>query len=169
MSDIALAHPAERVLFAATLRPHRTLSRIGALWLGAAYCACFGVAAIPFFALKFWPIVIYLFGTAGLLCYALKRNFYDARAYEAVRLSYLDLQLRRVNPRGKAQEFDFPPAYVRLVKEEHPDFGLERLAFAWRAREVEVAGMLCRTERARFACDLTCALQEARRGPIYRP
>ena len=160
-------HPAERVVFQATLRPHRTLSKTGARWLYATYFAAFGVTALPFLAVGFWPISLYLILTALLLSAALKRNFYDARAYEAVRLTYLDLNLQRVSPRGKIKSYDFSPHFVRLHKKEHPEFGIERLAFAFRTREVEVAKFLGADDKARFAKDVTLALHEARRGPDF--
>jgi uncharacterized membrane protein len=53
---------------------------------------------------------------------------------------------------------------VRLERETHEEYGIERLFLVSRGRQLTVAGFLGPNEKAAFAKALTSALNEAKRG-----
>ena len=98
---------------------------------------------------------------------AFRANFRAARAYEDVNLTPLELQVAKVSAKGVKAEWRFHPSWVRLQKEEHEEFGLQKLALVSRGQSVEIADFLGPDEKARFAAHLAEALAEARRGPRF--
>ena len=161
MSD---ADPAEPVLFATRLHPHRSLDRrqFRLLLLGIAGISF--VSTLPFVIMGAWPVAGFM-GLDVLGVYvAFKASFRSARAYEDVEVTVLQLTLAKVSARGARAEWRFNPSWVRLEKQEHAEFGMQRLDLVARANRVEVAGFLGPDAKARFADDLGRALADARRG-----
>lgn len=164
MTDI---HPADQPLYRAVLWPHRSLGPRGFRNLMIAVGLFTGFASLPFFIMGAWPIVGF-FGLDVLLLYcAFRWNYRTARAREEVSLTPLDLTVRKISHWGRASEFRFNTAWVRLHREENEEFGLTRLAVAERARLVDIGGFLAPVERASFASDFGAALNEAKRGPRF--
>jgi uncharacterized membrane protein len=157
----------EAQLFAARLRPHRSLSRQGRHKLLAVFALLQGVAAIAFSRFGAWPVAIFLAVTWLGLVRAFVRNARDALAYEDIALSPLELHYARVSPAGRRRDWRFNPMWVRLAVERHPEFGVERLDFCARENKVEVGAFLGRGEKTRLAADLAAALAQARRGPRF--
>lgn len=158
---------ADRPLFEAVLRPHRSLSPRGFRRL--MLCVVIGttLASLPFFLMGAWPIVGF-FGLDALgLYWAFQWNYRTARAREEVRVTPLELHLRKVSHWGFASDWRFNPAWVRLLREEDEDYGLTRLSIAERSHLVDVGGFLAPVERASFATAFTAALHEAKRGPRF--
>ena len=54
---------------------------------------------------------------------------------------------------------------VRLDRDEHAEFGIERLYLVSRGRRLPIGGFLGPDEKASFAHALSAALGEAKRGP----
>lgn len=158
---------AEAQLFAARLRPHRSLSQRGRRRVLAVFAVMQGVAALAFSHFGAWPVAIFLAVTWLGLVRAFARNARDALAYEDIALSPLELHYARVNPAGRRSDWRFNPMWVRLAVERHPEFGVERLDFCAREKRVEVGAFLGRGEKTRLAADLDAALAEARRGPRF--
>ena len=77
----------------------------------------------------------------------------------------LELQLDKVPVRGRTREFRFNPAWVRLDRSEHEEFGLQKLALVSHGRSVEFGSFLGPDQKAVVAGDLSMALARARRGP----
>lgn len=150
-------------LFTATLQPHRSLSPFG-LGLLMAFVGLVGLAvAIPFYLIGAWPIAGFM-GLDVLLIYAAFRtNNRAARAYEQIFLTRIELLFRSVSWHGRMREFSFNPLWTRLEREDHPEFGLERLALVQGGARVEIAGCLGREERADFAEAFQHALAESKR------
>ena len=161
------AHPAQDPIFRAVLWPHRSLGPRGFRNLMIAVGLLTAFASLPFFIMGAWPVIGF-FGLDVLLLYgAFRWNYRTARAREEVSLTPLDLTVRKVSHWGRASEFRFNPAWVRLHREEDDEFGLMRLAVAERARLVDIGGFLAPVERADFARDFSLALNEAKRGPRF--
>ena len=131
----------------------------------------FGAASffvgLPFLLLGAWPIFGFMGLDALLLYWAFRANFRDARAYEDVRLTPLELQLAKVSAQGGRAEWRFAPAFVRLEQDVHAEFGLQRLSLVSRGRRVDVASFLGSEEKELFADAFSRALAEARRGPRF--
>ena len=161
MSD---ADPAGQVLFAARLRPHRSLTKRQFHWLLVAVASVSFAATLPFVIMGAWPVAGFM-GLDVLLVYvAFRANFRAARAYEDVEVTVLELMLAKVSPKGARAEWRFNPSWVRLERRDHVEFGTQRLDLVARADRIEVASFLGPDAKGRFADDLGRALAQARRG-----
>ncbi|BCJ92418.1 membrane protein [Terrihabitans soli] len=164
---MADTHPASALLYSAVLRPHRSLGPRGFRILMICVSTISLVASLPFFIVGAWPVVGF-FGLDVLLLYwAFQWSYRTARAREEVKVTPLELTVRKISHWGQASEHSFNPAWVRLHREEDEEFGLLRLAIAERQKLVDVGGFLAPVERAEFAQDFGHALAEAKRGPRF--
>ena len=165
-SDKAISGPAapERPVFAAVIRPHRSLGRDGFRIVMTLCCLATVVASIPFLVLGFWPVAG-LFGLDLLALYiAFTVNFRAGQSFEELELTRLHLLFRKVSPRGEAREWRFNPLWTRLHREEDDEFGLQRLALISRGERVVIARDLSPPERESLAEALGRALSDVKRG-----
>ena len=156
--------PADSIIFAAHLRPHRSLSQaqvrvvLCAVGLGGV------VTSLPFFLMGAWPVVGFM-GLDVLAVYvAFKASFRSARAYEDVRLTVLELQVAKVSPKGRRAEWRFNPSWVRLRREQHEEFGTLRIDVLSRGQALEVASFLGPAQKGAFYDKLSRALAQAKTG-----
>jgi uncharacterized membrane protein len=155
----------EPPLFSAVITPHRSLGRIGFLALMIAIGAVSFVTGLVFMIAGAWPVFGF-FGLDVLLLYwAFRVNYRAARAYEQVTVTPSELTVRKVSHRGKVSEWMFNPLWVRLDREAHAEFGMQRLFLVSRGQRLAIAGFLGPHEKESFAHALASALGEARRGP----
>lgn len=159
--------PATRRIFAVRLHPHRSLSRRNFHILIVVFSAMSCFATLPFVIAGAWPVAGFMGLDVALLYFAFRANFRAARAYEDVRVTPIELMLAKVSPKGVKAEWRFHPSWVRLQKEDHEEFGVQKLALVSRGQSVEVGHFLGPDEKARFANGLSHALAEARRGPRF--
>lgn len=158
---------AVKTIYEARLRPHRSLNarqfhRL--MWVVAAIGA---VSTLPFWLMGAWPVIGFMGLDVLLVYFAFRANFLAARSYEDVRLTPLVLDFVKVSAKGERRAWQFNPAWVRLARVEHEEYGIVRLAFAARGREVQVAGDLGPAQKADFAARFLSALHEAKRGVNY--
>jgi uncharacterized membrane protein len=159
--------PADSTLFAASIRAHRSLGREGARLVITLVAVAGVISSIPFAIAGAWPVAGY-FGLDVLLLYiAFRVNDRRAEECEEVRLTYVELLLRRVGGPRPPAEWRFNPAWVRLERSEDAEFGLQRLAIVSRDARVDVARPLSPAERAEFAQAFEAGLVEAKRGPRF--
>jgi uncharacterized membrane protein len=155
----------EPTLFSAVLTPHRSLGRTGFLAVMLLIGGISFAAGLVFFIAGAWPVVGFL-GLDVLLIYvAFKVSYRTAAAYEQVTMTPSALTVRKVSHRGKVAHWTLNPVWVRLQRETHDEFGLERLFLVSHGRRLPVATFLGPREKASFATALSAALGEARRGP----
>jgi uncharacterized membrane protein len=155
----------EPALFSAVVTPHRSLSGAGFLIVMAAVGAVSFAAGTAFLLLGAWPVFGF-FGLDVLLIYwAFRVNYRAAAAFEEVTVTACELRVRQVSPRGKVFEWSFNPLWVRLERESHEEFGLERLFLVSRGRRLPIASLLGPQEKESFAAALGAAIGEAKRGP----
>jgi uncharacterized membrane protein len=161
--------PNDTELFSARLRPHRSLSRTGFLVLMAIVSVVSFAAGMVFLVMGAWPV----FGFFGLdvlaIHCAFRVYFRRAEACEEIRVTPSELSVRRISHRGHVMEFTFNPQWVRLDRETHAEFGIERLYLVSRGHRIAIAGFLGADEKASFCNALMAALQAARRGVTYNP
>ena len=161
------ADPTDPVLFATRLQPHRSLSPRNFRWLLTGVAAVSTLATLPFVIMGAWPVA----GFAGLdvlaVYVAFRASYRAARAYEDVEVTTIQLTLAKVSPAGRRAEWRFNPSWVRLERQDHEEFGTQRLDLVSRADRIEVASFLGPDAKGRFADDLGRALAEARRGYRY--
>lgn len=165
MSARATEDEADRAVFAAEIRPHRSLGARGFLVVMGCFAALSTVVSVPFFLLGAWPVVGFLGLDVIALWIAFRISFRQARACEQVVLSYVELMIRKISPRGAAREWRFNPVWVRLESETDEDFGMTRLAVTERGRRLALAEPLSPQERADFARSFGRALATAKAGP----
>jgi uncharacterized membrane protein len=155
----------EPALFAAVITPHRSLSNVGFLVLMIAVGGVSFAAGILFLILGAWPVFGFLGLDVLLIYWAFRVNYRAALAYEEVMVTHSELRVRKVSHRGKASEWSFNPLWVRLDRDTHEEFGIERLFLVARGRRLPIAGFLSPPEKESFAKALGAAIGEAKRGP----
>jgi uncharacterized membrane protein len=152
-------------IFSAVLTPHRSLSPTGFLIFMLVLGGLSFVSGMVFLLHGAWPIFGF-FGLDVLLVYwAFRVNYRTARAYEVVTVTASELKLRKVSHHGRVSEWTLNPLWVRLDRDEHEEYGIERLYLVSRGRRLPIAGFLGPDEKASFAHALSAALGEAKRGP----
>lgn len=157
----------ETPIFEARLHPHRSMTRAQFRLLLAIVAAICTATSLPFVMLGAWPVAGF-FGIDVMLVYvAFAASFRSARAYEDVTLTPLELMLAKVSPKGERAEWRFNPNWVKLEREDHEEFGTQRIDLVSRGRRVEVAGFLGPAAKADLADRLSRALALARRGFRY--
>ena len=72
-------------------------------------------------------------------------------------------------PSRHTLEWTFNPLWVRIDREDHEEFGLERLYLVARGHRISLGRFLGPEEKESFDNVLAPALREARRGPTYNP
>ena len=154
----------ERPVFAAVIRPHRSLGRDGFRIVMTLCCLATIAASAPFLVLGLWPVGGF-FGLDLLALYiAFRANDRRADSFEEVVLTPIELLLRRVTHRGERREWRLNPLWTRLDRESDDEFGLQRLALISRGERLVIAGDLSPPERESFAEALGKALAEVKRG-----
>ena len=153
-----------RPLFAAIIRPHRSLGRTGFRVLMVLSAAIFVVLALRFAALGSWPISGFLGLDLLALYIAFRVSYRRGRSFEEVVLTPIELMFRRVTHRGDAREWRLNPLWTRLHRETDEEFGLQRLALVSRGERITIAGELSPPEREHFADEFGQALAKAKRG-----
>ena len=151
------------VIFSATLRPHRSLSRHGFLILMAVIAALWFLTGLYFWSLGAWP-VLGIFGLDFLAIWlAFKLNYRAARAYEEVEVTRSALVIRKVAASGRSQEIRFNPLWARLEVQTAEDVGVTRIHVLTRGERVPVGSFLNPEDRKSFATAFGAALAESRR------
>jgi uncharacterized membrane protein len=76
-----------------------------------------------------------------------------------------ELKFRKVSYHGRVSEWTLNPVWVRLDRDVHAEFGVERLFLVSHGRRLSIASFLGAKEKESFAGALSAALGEAKRGP----
>jgi uncharacterized membrane protein len=153
--------PSPRLYLDAELRPHRSLSARGALWL-IAPVAAINLAFAVFFLMLKAPIVPPFLGLDVLaLSAALWFSFRGARAVERVRVSADEISVTRARGPAARTVWTSSPAFTR-VRIDEPDEDTVVLQLTSKGRSVAVAGALGPAERRVFGQALQAALTAAR-------
>jgi uncharacterized membrane protein len=93
-------------------------------------------------------------------------NYRRADAYEEVKVTPSVLTVRKVSHRGQQREWALNPLWVKLDKESHEEYGIERLLLVSRGKHLVIANFLGPDEKASFARELGKALNAAKRGVV---
>ena len=154
----------EQPVFAAVIRPHRSLGRDGFRIVMTLCCLASLLASIPFLMLGFWPVAGF-FGLDFLALYiALRVSFRTGESFEELILTPIQLLVRQVTHRGRTSEWRFNPLWTRLDRKEDEEFGLQTLTLTSRGRHLVIARDLSPPERADFAEAFGRALAGVKRG-----
>ena len=154
----------EPTIFSAVLTPHRSLHSTGFMILMIAYGLVSFGAGMTFWLMGAWPVFGFMGLDVLLLYLAFRINYARAAAYEEFKVTPSALTVRKVSHRGAVREWLLNPLWVRLERETHEEFGIERLFLVSRGKQLTVAAFLGPNEKEAFAKALTSALNEAKRG-----
>jgi uncharacterized membrane protein len=153
----------EAPVFAAVIRPHRSLGREGLRLVLTLCCLATVAASVPFIVLGAWPVAGFFGLDLVALALAFRINRRDAEAREEVVVTPVALTVRQVSARGRAREWRFNPLWARLHRQHDEEFGLLALTLTHRGERVAVAGALSPAEREDFADAFGRALAEVKR------
>ena len=161
MPDVPAAdHP----FFVAELRPHRSVSERGALWLVALIGLVWAVMALTFVRMGAWPVIGFFGLDIVLFGWLVWLNMRDARRREEVSLSRSLLEVRRFCPRGLRREHHrFNPFWTRFNVARHAEIGITDMTLASRGQSVSVGAFLNPADKDSFAAAFQGALAQARR------
>jgi uncharacterized membrane protein len=156
---------AEPTIFSAVLTPNRSLSPAGFLIFMLVLGGISFTAGMFFLIAGAWPVFGF-FGLDVLLVYwAFRVNYRVARTYEVVTVTPSALTVRKVSHHGNVRQWTLNPLWVRLDRDEHQEFGIERLFLVSRGQRLPIASFLGAQEKETFAHALSGALAQAKRGP----
>jgi len=149
------------LLFDAELRPHRSLSPQGFVWLMTGLCLVSFIAGLAFYLAGAWPVIGFM-GADVLLIYAAFRiNYRRAHMRETLQLTPGQLRVRRINHWGEIQTWDFQTYWLQVLLEETPD-GDNQLSLRSHGRSLTIGSFLPPRERAEVAAALRQALARSR-------
>jgi uncharacterized membrane protein len=155
----------EPTIFSVVLTPHRSLGPTGFLIFMLVLGGISFVSGMVFLIAGAWPV----FGFCGLevllVYWAFRANYRSARAYEEVTITPSELTVRKVSHHGRVREWTLNPLWVRLHRDVHAEYGVERLFLVSHGRRLGIAGFLGPQEKESFADALAAALGEVKRGP----
>ena len=156
--------PSSPTVFSATLTPHRSLGPKGFLILMGVLSLLSFATGLAFAWSGAWPVLGF-FGLDVLLVYlAFKLSYRSGRLYERVDLDRERLMLTRVHPSGKAERYEFPAYWVRVLLEILPD-GRNDMRLTSHGRTIAFGRFLTNEERESFVTALKQALATARGPP----
>ncbi|PPD45616.1 MAG: hypothetical protein CTY15_03760 [Methylocystis sp.] len=162
-----MAEPFEEPIYSTRLSPHRSMTPRAFYLFIAAFCAAQVIFAIPFLLLGAWPVAGFMGLDALALWIAFRLSFRDARAYETLDITPIELVFARVGAGGRRREWRFNPSWVRLEQKVHEEFGTQSVALVSRGETVEIGAFLGPRQKADLARDLSRALATARLGPRF--
>ena len=157
--------PPEPTIFSAVLTPHRSLSPTGFLIFMLVLGGMSFVTGMVFFIAGAWPVLGFCGLDVLLVYWAFRLNYRSAAAYEQVTVTASELTVRKVSHHGRIRQWSMNPVWVRLDRDEHEEFGIERLFLVSRGRKLPVGSFLGPKEKESFAVALSAAIGEAKRGP----
>lgn len=154
----------EEPVFAAMIRPHRSLGRDG-FRVMMIVCGLVALAAcIRVIALGFWPVSGFIVVDLVGLYVAFRVSYRRARSFEEVVLTRIELMIRRVTHKGEAWEWRLNPLWTKLHRESDEEYGLQRIALESRGQRIVIARELSPVERENFADAFGIALSSVKRG-----
>ena len=145
------------------LWPHRSLDQRGFVWfvgLTAALIAVplFGVLGSP----VLWALLPFLLGTIWAIWFALRKNGRDRDIVEDLTLSRDLILLVRHGPKGRRQDWQANPYWLRLTLHETGGPVPNYLTLKADGREVELGAFLSEDERIALRDDLQARLRTLR-------
>jgi uncharacterized membrane protein len=153
--------PSDKVIFATTVAPYRSLPPRRLTWIMAALVAFAFSSSIGFVLAGAWPVTGFFGLDIALLYLAFRLSYRSARQRESLRLTQQALDVERVGIRGERQRWRLEPTWLRVTIEENEQ-GRGRLLLSSRGKTVGLGAFLGAEERRRLADDLKAALRRWR-------
>lgn len=161
---IAGAQPEAKPVLDLVLYPHRSLTPQGFLILMAAIAGISFTVGLIFFLVGAWPIVGFLGLDVAVIYLAFRLNYRAGRAYETIRLADGELEIVKIDARGRRRRYVLPSAWLRVDLEARPRRA-GRLTLHSRGRWLEIGAFLGQEEKDGLAAVLREGLRRAALPP----
>ena len=153
--------PPDKVIFAATVAPYRSLPPRGLTWIIVGLAAFGFCSGIGFVLAGAWPVTGFFGLDIALLYLAFRMSYRSARQRESLRLTQAALDVERVDARGASEHWRLEPSWLRVTIDENTQ-GRGRLLLSSRGRTIGLGAFLASEDRRRLADDLKAALRRWR-------
>lgn len=157
----ALARDA--ALFDAELRPHRSLSPRGFVFLMMGICAISFTGGLAFWLAGAWPVIGFLGADVLLIYLAFRINYRSGRLVETLHMTRDTLTVRRTWPGGRSRSWEFQPVWLQVELADPPRHD-SPLLLRSHGRSLAIGSFLTKEERAEVAEALRAALLRARQA-----
>ncbi len=145
------------------LWPYRSLPRRGMVWFLGGTSICIVVPLLGLIGTPvLWGLLPFLLATLAAIWWALEKSFRDAEIVEEMEITPDQLTLVRHGPRGKRQDWQANPHWVRLTLHASAGPVPQYLTMKGEGREVELGAFLTEVERRRLAAEITEVLRPLR-------
>jgi uncharacterized membrane protein len=145
------------------LWPYRSLPRRGMVWFLGGTALCIGVPLLGLLGTPvLWGVLPFLLAALAAIWWALERSFRDGEIVEDLAISDELVTLTRHGPRGKRQDWQANPHWVRLTLHASAGPVPQYLTMKGEGREVELGAFLTAEERRRLAAEITNVLRPLR-------
>jgi uncharacterized membrane protein len=145
----------DKFLFDAVLFPHRSLGPRG-FWIVMSLVALVSfVAGLAFFLIGAWPVLGFFGLDVALIYGAFRMSYHAARLTEVTRLDETNLQVWRISPRGRIQDWSFPAFWVQVRRASSESGGL---VISSHGNHVRIGSYLMGDESEALATSLEAAL-----------
>jgi len=150
------------LLFDAELRPHRSLSPQGFLWLMSGICLVSFAAGLACYLAGAWPVIGFMGADVLLIYFAFRINYRRAHMRETIQLTPGQLRVQRINHWGEIQTWDFQTYWLQVLLDEQ-DEGEIKLTLRSHGRNLVIGSFLPPRERIEVADALREAIDQSRR------
>ncbi|MCU0905697.1 MAG: DUF2244 domain-containing protein [Tabrizicola sp.] len=141
------------------LWPHRSLTQRGFVWFIGVTAV---LIAVPLLGLLgnpvLWALLPFLLAAIWAIWFALRKNGRDRDIVEDLRLAPGRVTLVRLGPKGKRQEWEANPYWLRVTLHETGGPVPNYLTLKGDGREVELGAFLSEDERIALQDELRVAL-----------
>ena len=143
------------------LWPYRSLPRRGMVWFIGATAALIAVPLLRLLGTPvLWALLPFLVATIAAIWWALERSFRDGEIVEDLTLTPDRVSLVRHGPRGKRQDWQANPHWVRMTLHATGGPVPQYLTMKGEGREVELGAFLTAEERRQLCDEITTFLRE---------
>lgn len=145
------------------LWPYRSLPRRGMVWFLGGTSICIVVPLLGLIGTPvLWGLLPFLLAALAAIWWALEKSFRDAEIVEEMEITPDQVTLVRHGPRGKRQDWQANPHWVRLTLHTSAGPVPQYLTMKGEGREVELGAFLTEVERRRLAAEITEVLRPLR-------
>jgi uncharacterized membrane protein len=130
------------------------------VWFLGGTALCIGVPLLGLLGTPvLWGVLPFLLAALAAIWWALERSFRDGEIVEDLAISDELVTLTRHGPRGKRQDWQANPHWVRLTLHATGGPVPQYLTMKGQGREVELGAFLTAEERRRLCAEITRLLR----------
>ena len=161
---LALMDRPAPVFLDAELSPNRSLSPVGFRVVMIAMAAMSLVPSVIFLSQGAWPVVGFMGLDVLALYLAFRYSYAQGRAREYVRVTVQDVDIQRLDRKGRQTSAERFPSYWTRISMDEPPEPDSQLTVSASGRSTTVGQFLSAEERASLAAALREALARARQA-----